>query len=53
MLQNIIQVINSRRMRWDEHVALMKEKRNAYNVFVGKSEGKNHSEDLVVDGKKH
>jgi hypothetical protein len=24
---------------------------NAYNVFVGKSEGKNHSEDLGEDGR--
>jgi hypothetical protein len=25
--------------------------RNAYNILVGKPEGKNHSEDLGVDGK--
>jgi hypothetical protein len=52
MSQNIIQVVNARRMRWDGHVALMKEKRNAYSVSVGKSEGKDHLEDLVVAGEK-
>jgi hypothetical protein len=25
--------------------------RNAYNIFVGKAEGKNHSEDLGIDGR--
>jgi hypothetical protein len=40
MLQNSIQMTNSRRMRWEGHVALTKEKRNAYSVSVGKSEGK-------------
>jgi hypothetical protein len=33
-------MIKSRRMRWAGHVALMGEKRNAYKIFVGKSEGK-------------
>jgi hypothetical protein len=36
---NIIRIINSRRMRWMGHVARM-EKRNAYTLLVGKSEGK-------------
>jgi hypothetical protein len=27
-------------MRWAGHVALMEEKRNAYSILVGKSEGK-------------
>jgi hypothetical protein len=25
--------------------------RNTYTIFVGNPEGKNHSEDLVVDGR--
>jgi hypothetical protein len=29
----------------------MGQMRNAYNVFVGKPDGKSHSEDLHVDGK--
>jgi hypothetical protein len=33
-------MIKSRRMRWAEHVALMKEKGNAYRILVGKLEGK-------------
>jgi hypothetical protein len=33
-------MIKSRRMRWEEHVARMEEKRNAYRILVGKSEGK-------------
>jgi hypothetical protein len=33
-------MINSRRMRWAGHVALMGEKRNAYRILVGKPEGK-------------
>jgi hypothetical protein len=37
---NIIRMIKSRRMRWAGHVARMREKRNAYNVLVGKLEGK-------------
>jgi hypothetical protein len=30
----------SRRMRFARHVARMREKRNAYKIFVGKPEGK-------------
>jgi hypothetical protein len=37
---NIIRMIKSRRMRWTKHVAQMRETRNAYRIFVGKSEGK-------------
>jgi hypothetical protein len=36
----IIRVIKSRRMRWAGHAARMGEKRNAYRILVGKSEGK-------------
>jgi hypothetical protein len=35
----IIRIIKSRRMRWVGHVARM-EKRNAYNLLVGKPEGR-------------
>jgi hypothetical protein len=37
---NIIRMIKSRRMRWAGYVARMGEKRNAYRILVGKSEGK-------------
>jgi hypothetical protein len=37
---DIIRVIKSRRMRWTEHMACMGEMRNAYNILVGKPEGK-------------
>jgi hypothetical protein len=33
-------MIKSKRMRWTGHVARMGEKRNAYRILVGKSEGK-------------
>jgi hypothetical protein len=37
---SIIRIIKSRRMRCAGHVARMGEKRNAYRLLVGKSEGK-------------
>jgi hypothetical protein len=37
---NIIRMIKSRSMREAGHVAQMGEKRNAYRILVGKSEGK-------------
>jgi hypothetical protein len=39
-LLSIIRIIESRRMRWAFHVALMSEKRKAYKLLVGKPEGK-------------
>jgi len=42
--------MKSRRMRWAGHVARMGEMRNAYSILVGKSEGRDHLEDLGVDG---
>jgi hypothetical protein len=33
-------MIKSRRMGWAEHVACMRETRNAYRILVGKPEGK-------------
>jgi hypothetical protein len=47
---NIIRVMQSWRIRWTGHVACMR-KINAYSIFVGRPEGKNHFEDLDVDGK--
>jgi len=37
---NVVRVINSRRMKWAEHVARMGEERGIYRVFVAKPEGK-------------
>jgi hypothetical protein len=37
---SIIRTIKSRRMRWAGNVARRGEMRNAYRIFVGKSEGK-------------
>jgi hypothetical protein len=36
----IIRIIKSRRIRWTGHVARMGEKRNAYRLFGGKTNGK-------------
>jgi hypothetical protein len=48
---NIVRVIKSRRMRWAGHVARMGEGRGVYRVLDGRPEGKNHWEDLGVDGR--
>jgi hypothetical protein len=48
--QNVIRVIKSERMRWEGHVARIGEMGNAHNIFVENYEGKNHSEELGVDG---
>jgi hypothetical protein len=37
---SIIRVIKARRMRWAGHVARMGEVRGAYNILVGRSEGR-------------
>jgi len=37
---NIISVIKSKMMRWAGHVAHMGEIRHAYNILIGKPEGK-------------
>jgi hypothetical protein len=37
---SIVRVINARRMRWAEHVARMGEVRGAYNILVGRPEGR-------------
>jgi len=38
-------------MRWAGPLAPMRESRNAYLVLVGRTEGKNHMEDVGVDGR--
>jgi len=40
----------ARRMRWAGHVARMGEERGVYRVLLGKPEGRNHWEDLGVNG---
>ena len=39
-LPNILLVVKSKRMRWEEHVARMGKGRGVHKVLVGKSEGK-------------
>ena len=36
---NIVRVIKSRRIRWAEHIARMRETRGVYRVLVGKLDG--------------
>jgi hypothetical protein len=37
---SIVRVIKTRRMRWAGHVACMREVRGAYNILVGRPEGR-------------
>jgi hypothetical protein len=39
---SIITVIKARRIRWTGHVARMGEVRGAYNILVGRPEGRDH-----------
>jgi hypothetical protein len=48
---NILWMTKSRRLKWAEHVARMVERRGAYRDLVGKLEGRNHLEDLDIDGR--
>jgi hypothetical protein len=48
---NIIQVIRSIIMRWAVHMARMGDRRGAYRVLMGRRDGKNHLEDIEVDGR--
>jgi hypothetical protein len=48
---NIFRVIKSRRMRWAEHVARMREERDVYRVLVGRPKVRDHWEDLGVGGR--
>jgi hypothetical protein len=47
-LQNIVRMIRSRRMRSLGHVAGVEEVRNAYNILIGKPEGKRLGEEEGV-----
>jgi hypothetical protein len=42
-------MIKSRRMKWEEHVALTGEKINAFKVLVGKQKKRDHFKVLSVD----
>ena len=46
----IVQVINSRSMRWAGHVACMGRGEVHYRVLVGTREGRRHLEDPGMDG---
>jgi len=48
---NIFRVIKSIRMRWEERVARMVERRGVYRVLVGKPEGKRPLGRPSVDGR--
>jgi hypothetical protein len=48
---NIIRVIKSRRMGWAGHVSCTGQTRNMYIILIRKPEGRDHLEDLGVDGK--
>jgi hypothetical protein len=37
---SIIRIMKPKKMRWAVHVARMREKRNAYRLFLGKPQGK-------------
>jgi hypothetical protein len=39
-------MFKSRGMRWARHVSCMGKMRNAYQILVGRTEGKSHLEDL-------
>jgi hypothetical protein len=44
-------MIIQRMMRWARHVAHMGKMKNMYKVLVVRPEGRDHLEDLGVDGK--
>jgi hypothetical protein len=48
---SIVRLIKSRRMRWTEHVVFMGEGRGVYRILVEKTQGKEHLEDLDIDGR--
>jgi len=50
-IQNIIRVIESRRLSWTGYVASTGEMRNAYKIFIEKMKGRDNSEDLAVNWK--
>jgi hypothetical protein len=44
-------LIKLRMMEWTGHVARVEEMRNAYKILVGRRAGRDHSENLGVNGK--
>jgi hypothetical protein len=38
-------------MKYPEHVACIEEKKNAFNIWIGKPEGDNCLEDPGIDGR--
>jgi len=44
---NIVWVIKSTKMRWEEHVARMGDRRDAYGVLVRRPEGKRPLEETM------
>jgi hypothetical protein len=48
---NIVRVIKSRRRRWARHVACTGEGRGVYRVLAGRTEVRDHWEDLGVVGR--
>jgi hypothetical protein len=48
---NFIRVIKSMVMRWVGHVECTEKMINRHKILVGKRTGRDHSEDLGVDGK--
>jgi hypothetical protein len=47
---NIVRIIKSRRIKWAINVARIVDMRKTYKSLVAKPEGRDHSEDLGVDG---
>jgi hypothetical protein len=50
-LQNIIRVIKPRKMRLAGYVAHMGEMKSAHKILVKNLKGRDHLEDLGIDGK--
>jgi hypothetical protein len=47
---SLIRVTISGRVRWAGRVSHIGEMRNEYNIFIGKLEERDHSDDIGVDG---
>jgi len=51
LICNRHQMIKSRRIRWAGHVTYIGERKGAYRDLVGRLRGKDHLEDLRLDGR--
>jgi hypothetical protein len=47
----MIRMIKLKRIRWVGHISRTGDMRSAYNISVGKAEGRGHVGDLSVDGR--